>query len=676
MSWLKEALTDSARQERSLWYHGTSGRLIPSIMSQGLVPDPKERSWSDDPSASFSSPSRASIGGIYLTRNLMTARSSAQRTSKPGETSAIVVVEGQPRSFIADEDDISYTTRDAMGSDNEWLVAEAYMARELGSNKEFIDQSRQKYVERCLEHLKQRFLPNIHPGLEARLTSLFSKGWDVALDRQAAYSYRGSAYDWRRFYDRNISREKVKWINEEVKRGEASGLSWDDAYEKVMDVLVPKRPEPGEAEAQFAAYSDALTRTLKDVARPAKSKKGFNETARSLEPIGFSGANRIVAIVEYVYDRKKYGDYHDRVRVAYGSMPEDFVKQWEASVGSFVMVDDWSEPDRGMPTTPEEFEPDGKAASSSLPVKTAATQKEISDLAKRLIRGVWSQPYNTDKSQRYDADGAILIIDNESELSDMLYSLGEDVADQVKDEVRSELTRLEEGVFSRRKSRLSGDLDHIRAIIKGKKWTQAKLALFNMQPGGNGWNREVPDDETAEEMFARLYGTVKSPGYVDVEMLTGSSPYVGEDGKRYLKRLSEVRRHDQGKLDPFSNEGINSYNETNLFNHLFGHDEEFPPSRIEVYRGVPRADAALRPGDYVTNSRSYARHYMRGKMGAIIRQIVNTDDLLIMKTDDPNILEFVYYPRSAMGSKQQSAGDVKPPFTFREFWAETNGVAA
>jgi hypothetical protein len=171
-----------------------------------------------------------------------------------------------------------------------------------------------------------------------------------------------------------------------------------------------------------------------------------------------------------------------------------------------------------------------------------------------------------------------------------------------------------------------------------------------------------------------LYGTIKFSGYANIEGLINSSPYMSKNGHRYLKRLSEVRNHRQTRTDMSSLENINRYNETMLFSHLFGSDKNFPPAQIEVYRGVPRADAQLRPGDYVTTSRSYARYYMSGKMGAIIRQVVNTDDLLLMKLDNPDILEFVYYPKSAMKSQLPTSDDVKPPFTFRQFFNDVNGI--
>jgi hypothetical protein len=176
----------------------------------------------------------------------------------------------------------------------------------------------------------------------------------------------------------------------------------------------------------------------------------------------------------------------------------------------------------------------------------------------------------------------------------------------------------------------------------------------------------------AEDLFARLYGTIQYSGFTDPEMLKSRSPYTGEDGQRYLKRLSEIRRHEGAH--GLADRDIQDYSEDNAFVQLFGYKVEVPADRIDVYRGVSRADAGkLRPGDFVTPSRSYARSYVRGKFGRIVKETVNTDDLLVMKIGDEDMLEFVYYPRSAMSTPRPSSGDVKPPYTFRQFWAEVNG---
>lgn len=352
MSWvdtmIKEARYGGSDKEVAIWYHGTRGKNLRSILSQGLIPDPKERAWSEDEDASVNLPSRVSIGGIYLTRNLMTAKLAAGRFTEDvsdeeatKESQVIVIVEAQTRSLIADEDDFATTLNMAIDGNHQWLIAEAYMARELGTNDAYVSDLRAKYIDRCLETFKRRFGLILHPQLETRLKSLLTTGWDIALNRQAAHSCRGGdAYRWRSAWESNLSEEGRKKFRNELKRLEESGMDMSEAYRQAISTNMIPQPQSSEAESAFASYVDAVTKALKNVVRPEVATPSFNEAARSLEPIGFSGRNRIVGIVEVFYDRKRFGDHHDRIKIAYGSLPDDFVKQWTERVGPIVMLGD------------------------------------------------------------------------------------------------------------------------------------------------------------------------------------------------------------------------------------------------------------------------------------------------------------------------------------------------
>jgi hypothetical protein len=227
--WLNTALKmeklsryEGAEQERSIWYHGTRGRNLSSILSQGLIPNPKKREWAYDPNASFIQPSRTSLEGIYLTRNLGTARVSASRSTDKDEPIVIVAVEVQPRSLVADEDDVSYTVRNAVPGDSEYLAIENFMARELGTNSQFTEYSRDKYVKDCIKTIKARLLPQMHQEVETRLKGILEKGWDIALNRQSAYAYKqcskASSYDWDRIFWRNTPGTKEKSL---IKRSQS-----------------------------------------------------------------------------------------------------------------------------------------------------------------------------------------------------------------------------------------------------------------------------------------------------------------------------------------------------------------------------------------------------------------------------------------------------------------------
>jgi len=103
---------------------------------------------------------------------------------------------------------------------------------------------------------------------------------------------------------------------------------------------VPKHPDAAAANAKFMGYMDRLTRLFKAMSRPSKTGKqrSHSETGRVADPIGFSGANRIVGIAEIVRSSKEL--YLEDVRVVWGSLPEKFVSDWTRSVGELRIRED------------------------------------------------------------------------------------------------------------------------------------------------------------------------------------------------------------------------------------------------------------------------------------------------------------------------------------------------
>jgi len=256
-------------------------------------------------------------------------------------------------------------------------------------------------------------------------------------------------------------------------------------------------------------------------------------------------------------------------------------------------------------------------------------------------------------------------------LDDIVKANGEDYEFVIRDAIENELTRREELVFKKREKRLSGgdELQHIRDAIRGKSWDAAKNTLLRMTPAGDflsdWYKREPISDEEAEKYFNRLYKTIHQSGYPDLEGIRESSPYIVND-KRTIKRVSELRKTDVD-ANRYSLDNSMAYETNNFMMHMGWKD--VPPQTMEIYRGVSRADAKLRPGDYVTTNRAMARGYIRGKYGKIIRETVPTDDLIIMKLGDWEFPEFIYYPRSIQNIEDKK---IITPMTFREFYEQVN----
>lgn len=285
-----EWMVAEARTPRVIMYHGTAFRNLRSIMSHGLMPRPRVRAWQDDPDSSFHSASRASLDGVYLTRNLMTALSAASNGANKKymkEGDVLVAVEMQPKTLFADEDDLNFM---ASVSGMEMEVADLYYSLEKGGDMGRLDASRERYRDRFFSRVSE---VGMHPRLKQRLVPMVDAVFEAAVRRQAAYSG---------YYLKNYFRDV-------------------------------EAPEKGVAEREFMMARERLTRTMKSLANPFRhSSEPFNLTGRLEEPIGFRGANRIVCVLHVPFD------YKEKPRLVYGIVPDDLVRQWEERKGEWVGV--------------------------------------------------------------------------------------------------------------------------------------------------------------------------------------------------------------------------------------------------------------------------------------------------------------------------------------------------
>jgi len=343
LKWMKTARYGGSEQERGIWYHGTSKSKLPYILSQGLIPNPKARAWSEERGkGSFQGPSLASLGGIYLTQNLGTAYSSAgPENYDPDNGKVFVIVEAQPRSFITDEDDVSSAL--AWPSTSEFMALELFFARELGTNESFVEDSRDDYVAKGLRRLQRQLKTRMDPRLKSRLREIIKNGWSVALDRQVAHA-AGDDYRVSSSFYRNISPEMTRDLDvayAEIRALDIPEEEKERRYSDFVRSVRPQIPDIQTAERNYAQYADQVTRTMKNLARPEQLSEDWNPVARSLEPIGFSGSNKIVAIVEEIRnrEREKQGDYKGtQLKVWYGEPPAKFFDEYKQFAGSYESV--------------------------------------------------------------------------------------------------------------------------------------------------------------------------------------------------------------------------------------------------------------------------------------------------------------------------------------------------
>lgn len=321
LEWLLEQRTGGV-----VMYHGTASKYLDSILSSGLEPSPKKRSWAAD-EGGFYHASRKSIGGIYVTTNLMTASSSALRTAQGSKSNKLyVVMDIHPNSLIGDEDDFMMN---AQISSNEYqlsilnaysillknkaflqhAVKQEYGDYYLKSMQELYEKAKTKFIEDSLRSIKYK-MNGMHPSLEARLRELYQSGFDICLARQGAHL---DPYTFKKGFWEALS-----------------GFGHD------LDGFISPQPSKEVAETAYLAFQDKVSRSAKQIAY--KNEDKFNHTARIMEPIRFHGRNRILCVVEEVLDTSQGGYRAKGLKVHYGELPDKFKTDWQQSMGELKLL--------------------------------------------------------------------------------------------------------------------------------------------------------------------------------------------------------------------------------------------------------------------------------------------------------------------------------------------------
>ena len=289
---LNEATTD-----KIIVYHGTPAKNYSSIMSQGLIPNPKQRAWQDDPDASYYSSSRQSLDGIYVSTNLMTAYGAGGNGKNRGlkEGRLIVVCEIQPKTGFMDEDDLN--SIDKFNS-HEYVNLDLFFSIKTGKDKEYVN----RYFKKLLDSFN------------------WNKDLYSGMDNQALNASLQPAL-WN-FFEKSIERQ-ISYLD-------------DYTFETKMrdhNLKDIKKPISREAEIEFLKAKEVLTRSLKKMANPLNLKSTdsvYRHTSRIMQPIKFSGANKILAIVY-----RPYSSAEGKEKVLYGEVPDQFIKDWSSSIGEW-----------------------------------------------------------------------------------------------------------------------------------------------------------------------------------------------------------------------------------------------------------------------------------------------------------------------------------------------------
>lgn len=270
-------------------YHGTSSKFTKSILKNGMDVDAKTKTWEDDADASIHSPSRKSLHGSYWTSDLRTATSSANRTKKKvGGNSLLVIANIAVQSALADEDDVTFVTKNAFNNTIKNMFGVMPDAIHAWIGMWFDDA------------LKTNFLVKFSDTLHNNLTENPNKPINAKMLEQVATAY----------VDRLLSHT--------IAMGQSP-------FKRLRDIPEYDQLPVTESERLYLKARDKLSSYYRE---SAQDETRFSHTLRYPENVGFSGASKITHLLEISED--------DIIDIKYGNrdtLSEKFLSDWKSKIG-------------------------------------------------------------------------------------------------------------------------------------------------------------------------------------------------------------------------------------------------------------------------------------------------------------------------------------------------------
>ena len=302
------------RVPTQIMYHGTSSTFLPSILAQGLLPDPPRRVWAEDKAARESGfqATRRSLKGVYLSDKLFQARKGAYNAVRQfGGHELIVIAQIQMRAAYADEDDLRCQLERAVARWRSVSLGIRGMAEYNTYALGYLDGT----TADRRRQLEAAFVTQAHaevPGEQERVPPAKEAlvDWLYAHLRAMHYKLKRRSHD------------KADWAYNWGYSAAAEISRYADVPQPDVDIV--------DAEADYLAAFDKLTRRYKRVGmRPVRQWAEMDHTLRLNLPVGFRGQNQILAILE---DRT---DDRDGLAVHYAKhVPKEFVEEWTRRRGA------------------------------------------------------------------------------------------------------------------------------------------------------------------------------------------------------------------------------------------------------------------------------------------------------------------------------------------------------
>jgi 8-oxo-dGTP pyrophosphatase MutT (NUDIX family) len=355
----------------------------------------------------------------------------------------------------------------------------------------------------------------------------------------------------------------------------------------------------------------------------------------------------------YVYGDSKVGfRYHNFLAV----VSEEFQPRlnWETENSRWISFGDWPSPLHfGLRSLLENskdkiFEEIKKYIPQEPTNVSTPQDKEKYKSAVYAIKKVWQSMFRIGEKDKFSGYDFKMYAMNEQPLQEMFDEFGKKFFPQAHepsheflDYAETVLEKLEQQYNKRRAAKMNPNdpLFVLKKIVRGKTWEGAKQSLEKISLAAQLYKGGRTKDEQAEALFNRLYRVALGETMYDIEN-TSKMP-----------RLSDIQANTNNP-----NDYINTFLRYNAPEGA----TKFP-DKVMVYRGTPSPLSKIRPGDFLTLDKDYARDYMRGKYGTVISDILPSKDLLV-QTMEPEKSHLIYWP---VGHQIKKVENVP---SFRQFY--------
>jgi 8-oxo-dGTP pyrophosphatase MutT (NUDIX family) len=330
--------------ERKLFWHGTSSKNLRGILKEGLLPD-KPPVYDDEFSRGAGTSSIKTYGGVYMTDNFGSASSASSTATARGDNKLMIGITYETRSpdAMADEDFVLPNISRIIGSSADQFFrtfkgslvfhdARSGWGHSGNLNPDFYNKI---YDEIRLWDYSDKIddLGNIliesHPGFESRIERQKDRFYSLFRDVFISYSNHLMEVEAHRYKDENIKHYN-KTIEGIIRRNNQMVEGVEDRIQDYEDLIETTRNNAFKGSwEKLRGAVDALSSAAPELINIKNDKDWRHQNLRSMAPIGFSGKNRIL----YVVEDSGYPNYELTFHYG-GDSHVDYIAEHKKTVGS------------------------------------------------------------------------------------------------------------------------------------------------------------------------------------------------------------------------------------------------------------------------------------------------------------------------------------------------------